>query len=52
MLDRTFLKRINGTDKNLGASDLDMMDVIAEYHRQLYDPITYTKVSEDVNHEF
>ena len=36
---------INDTDKNLGAISTDKMDVISECRRQLYDIITYNKIS-------
>jgi hypothetical protein len=36
---------INDTDKNLGAISLDKTDVITECRRQLYDVITYNKIS-------
>ena len=38
---------INDTDKNLGAISVDKMDVISECHRQLYDIITFDKISWD-----
>ena len=36
---------INDTDKNLGAISSDKTDVIMECRRQLYDVITYNKIS-------
>ena len=40
---------VNDTDKNLGAISADKEDVILECRRQLYDIITYKKMSwEDV----
>ena len=36
---------IDDTDKNLGPISADKVDVINECHRQLYDVITYKKVS-------
>jgi hypothetical protein len=36
---------IDDTDKNLGPISADKVDVIKEYHRQLYDIITYNKIS-------
>ena len=38
---------INDTDKNLGAITADKSDVISECRRQLYDVITYNKISWD-----
>ena len=38
---------INDTDKNLGAISADKEDVILECRRQLYDIITYNKMSWD-----
>ena len=38
---------INDTDKNLGAITADKSDVISEFQRQLYDVITYNKISWD-----
>ena len=36
---------VNDTDKNLGPISADKSDVIQECHRQLYDIITYNKIS-------
>ena len=36
---------VNDTDKNLGAISADKEDVILECRRQLYDVITYNKIS-------
>ena len=36
---------INDTDKNLGPISTDKSDVIKECQRQLYDIITYNKIS-------
>ena len=36
---------IDDTDKNLGPISADKVDVIKECHRQLYDIITYNKIS-------
>ena len=36
---------LNDTDKNLGAISADKVDVITECRRQLYDVITYNKMS-------
>ena len=36
---------INNTDKNLGAISADKEDIITECRRQLYDVITYNKMS-------
>ena len=36
---------VNDTDKNLGAISADKEDVILECRRQLYDIITYNKMS-------
>ena len=36
---------VNDTDKNLGAISADKDDVITECRRQLYDVITYNKIS-------
>ena len=36
---------VHDTDKNLGAIRADKEDVILECRRQLYDVITYTKIS-------
>ena len=36
---------VNDTDKNLGAISADKNDVVLECRRQLYDVITYNKVS-------
>ena len=38
---------VNGTDKNLGAITTDKCDVITECQRQLFDVITYNKISLD-----
>ena len=36
---------IDDTDKNLGPISADKSDVIKECHRQLYDIITYNKIT-------
>ena len=36
---------VHDTDKNLGAISADKDDVISECRRQLYDVITYDKIS-------
>ena len=36
---------VNETDKNLGPISADESDVIKKCHRQLYDIITYNKIS-------
>ena len=38
---------IDDTDKNLGPISADKSDVIKECHRQLYDIITYNKITWD-----
>ena len=38
---------VNDTDKNLGAITTDKCDVITECQRQLFDVITYNKISLD-----
>ena len=38
---------VNNTDKNLGAITTDKSDVITECQRQLFDVITYNKISLD-----
>ena len=38
---------INDTDKNLGATDLDKVDVISECVRKLNDMKTYLKLTEE-----
>ena len=38
---------IDDTDKNHGASTADKSDSTKECHRQLYDQLTYLKLSED-----
>ena len=36
---------VNDTDKNLDAISVDKEDVVLECHRQLYDVVTYNKMS-------
>ena len=38
---------INDTDKNMGATDLDKVDVISECVRKLNDMKTYLKLTEE-----
>ena len=43
---------VNDTDKNLGATNADTVDVKTECWRQLYDTFMFTKLSEEAKEEF
>ena len=52
MLNKNKIICLNGTDKNLGATNADTFDIKTEYHRQLYNTFTYTKLFKEAKEEF